>query len=156
MYAPAANQRPPLATGRTPIGYPGFSTGLFMSPDDKLFRSHGVFDDASCNDDAQPYLYSRFSKVADGACVLRTDRTAPRWARACCRREDTPSRPQLQIVTIRRHGGNANEAISTVTAPPRGIMGPSSESLPGFPADRVSVCCARPERNAEMPDCRWR
>jgi hypothetical protein len=59
--------------------------------------------------------------------MLSTGRTATDQGQ----RRDTPSRSQLLIRTIcRPHGGNAIEAISNVTAPPRGIISPSSESFP--------------------------
>ena len=118
---------------------------------------------------------SRNSRHANGGRNIRTNvssdiaKKPPTRAPAC--RPDTspsavpprrgrqragaPRRPQLQIVMIsRRHGRNAIEATSTVTAPPRGIMRPSSESQGPRPClagpDMDLLCGARSERR--MPE----
>jgi|SRR5712675_2426295 len=76
--------------------------------------------------------YAEFST----GCIARANWVAPRCVRRHCHGEDTPS-PQLQIVMLGlRHGGNDIDAFSTVTAPPRGIMGPPSGSLSGLSVER--------------------
>jgi hypothetical protein len=61
--------------------------------------------------------------------IERADRLASRQRRGYRHGEDPPG-PPLQIVIFSlRHGENGIDAIRTVTAPPRGIMGPSTGSI---------------------------
>jgi hypothetical protein len=58
----------------------------------------------------------------------RADRLTS-WQRRGHRHSEDPPGPPLQIVIFSlRHGENGIDAIRTVTAPPRGIMGPSTGS----------------------------
>jgi len=64
--------------------------------------------------------------------IERADRLASRQRRGHHHGEDPPG-PPLQIVIFSlRHGENGIDAIGTVTAPPRGIMGPSTGSILWF------------------------